>query len=92
MDPEQQIDHVERLAVGLDELALEFDDVSGTRFRLVAEGALTPTQAAAIAAVDRHLSQMTSAGPTRWTENAVRTGEDWAHLRKLARLAVSELD
>jgi hypothetical protein len=92
MAPELQLEHVRQLGVDVDELGLEFDDVAGTRKKLVADGVLSPTQAAAVAAVDYHLVKMTSAGPARWTDEAVLSGEDWVELRELARSALMALD
>jgi hypothetical protein len=89
--PEQQLAHVRDLGVANDELALEFADISGTRRRLLAEGLLTEEQADAIGAVERQLTSITSAGPSRWTDTAIRSGDDWRRVRELAESAIRAL-
>jgi hypothetical protein len=91
MAPERQLERAKELGVGNDELALEFDDVSRGRVRLVAEGIMSRDQAAMVAAVELQLSKMTSAGPARWKDTAILTGEDWAELRRLAQSAAHAL-
>ncbi|HET9889279.1 MAG TPA: hypothetical protein VFQ42_02150, partial [Mycobacterium sp.] len=53
---------------------------------------LTLDQADALAKIDRQFTIMTDAGPSRWTEEAVTTGEDWQEVRRLARLALTKLN
>jgi hypothetical protein len=89
--PVDQLLYVRRLGTGMDELALEFDDVAPARLKLLAEGSITLDQSDAIAAVDRQLDRMTRAGPVRWTEQAVLEGEDWEELRRVARNALAAL-
>lgn len=87
MPPERQLEHARQLGVGNDELALEFDDVGPARTLLVKDGLLSGEQAASVAAVERQLSRISSAGPSRWTNAALLSGEDWEELRRLAQSA-----
>ena len=84
----KQLERVGALGVGIDELALEFDDVAPARSKLVADSELTQEQADAIGRVENQLRRITSAGQRRWTEEAVRTGDDWSELRRLAAVAL----
>ena len=86
---EEQLRYVRELGVGNDEIALEFDDVAGTRRTLVIDGMLSEEQAEAIAAIDVQLRRISSAGAVRWTDEAMRTGEDWAALRSAAQSALA---
>lgn len=88
---DEQLGHVDALGVDIDELALEFDDVAPTRDALVDKGVISRDQSDAVAAVDRKLDRMSDAGPSRWTEGALRTGEDWQELRLLAMRALTAL-
>ena len=89
--PADQLEYVRRLGAGIDELALEFDDVSGTRRQLLLEGEISSTQFDALAEVEQQLTSMTRAGSAHWTEGAVREGEDWEQLRELAQKALATL-
>ena len=91
LGPDDQLEYVRQLGTDVDELALEFDDIGGTRGKLLFEGSMRLDQSDAIAAVDRQLLSMTRAGAARWTEEAVRNGEDWAELRRLAENALVRL-
>jgi hypothetical protein len=88
---DKQLAYVRGLGVGNDELALEFDDVSGTRRTLLADGTIDRDQADAIAAVERRLTSITRAGAARWTDIAITTGEDWREVRELAVAALGAL-
>jgi hypothetical protein len=91
MPADAQIAHVRSLGVELDEIALEFDDIAPARTTLIASHEISPTQAAAVGAVDRQLRQMSSAGPSRWTSDAAMAGDDWRELRQLAKDALEAL-
>ena len=72
----------------VDELALQLDDIAGTRRALVSNGAMTEAQAEAVGAVHEYLGRLTVAGPVRWTPQAVATGDDWAEVRRLSSRAL----
>ena len=55
MPSSAQLDRVATLGVGIDELALEFDDVARVRGKLVLDGELSEEQARAVARVEAHL-------------------------------------
>lgn len=86
-----QLERVKALGVGIDELALEFDDVARARGKLVLDGELSDGQALAVARVEAQLHSITAAGGRRWTDEAVRAGEDWSKLRRLAQAALDSM-
>lgn len=88
MPADAQLRHVAELGVAPDELALEFDDVAPARRTLIAEGRLSDEQGDAVGAVQRQLKRMSSSGSSRWTPDAVRAGEDWREVRRLANSAL----
>jgi hypothetical protein len=88
---EDQLAYARRIGVGNDEMALEFDDIAGARHTLLSNGVLSAAQAEAIAAVAKRLNGITTAGPSRWGDAAIRSGEDWEELRGLAKQAVDLL-
>lgn len=86
-----QLAYLDQIGVGVDELALEFDDVAPARTKLVSDGRMSVAQSEAIAAVNEQLERMTAAGASRWTRDAVLTGADWQDTRRRARLALDAL-
>src|SRR5439155_2727910 len=91
-DPPDQVAYTRRLGVGIDELALEFDDVGPARPTLMDAGLLTSDQSDAVAAVDRQLTSMTRAGAARWTDRAVFEGEDWKRTASTSTKCVSKIE
>ncbi|WP_033323648.1 hypothetical protein [Streptomyces yerevanensis] len=90
-DAERQIDYTRRLGVGVDELALEFDDSYRPVSRLIEEGLLPEALSEAIKFIDQSLEGMTRTPEDKWTEDAVRASQEWLDMRKTARQAVSLL-
>ncbi|GAA4238168.1 hypothetical protein GCM10022254_52990 [Actinomadura meridiana] len=86
-DAGAQLDYIDELGVGPDELALEFDDALHTVRARAADGSVPVT----MSDVDAHLDEMTRQGPDAWTELSMRTSPEWSALRVLARTALIEL-
>lgn len=91
MPSRAQLERAKAIGVGIDELALEFDDVARARGKLVLDGELSDEQALAIVQVEAQLQRITAAGPQRWTDEAVSAGEDWSELRRLAQSALDSM-
>ena len=85
--PQEQTNYLRGLGVGVDELALEFDDVHVPE-RL----ALTDLEAAYASDIDRRLDAMSHAadvGP--WSFSDLESDNRWAELREIATSLLSSL-
>ena len=85
--PQYQINYLRGLEVGVDELALEFDDLF-----VHARLALTDQQAAYASDIDRRLDAMSHAaegGP--WSFSDLESDKRWADLRDIATSLLSSL-
>ncbi|MFC5823036.1 hypothetical protein [Nonomuraea insulae] len=91
-DADQQLGHVRNLKVGVDELALEFDDALHLAQAKVQEGVLGQDALQTLLPVDTHLRCMTDTGTDVWTEEAVATSPEWQELRTLAKQAHLNFD
>jgi len=70
-----------------DELALDFDqwrDVAVSNFR----PEMMPEELSSLEALDHSLSQLTDRGPQYWTDDKLRTSEQWRNVRNLASAAL----
>src|SRR2546428_9273959 len=73
--------------VSVDELGLEFDDVSGA---VLGSGVLSPRQARAISSLDRQLRLMSGQkNAALWTEDALEKSAHWDTIRRLAADALA---
>lgn len=85
---ERQLRHLKSLQVGVDELALEFDDA----FRLVrgkvAEGRLPKFVVEVTQSIDNTLERMTTTGGEIWTAEALANSPEWANVRALSSHAL----
>ncbi|MFI0737756.1 hypothetical protein ACH4PU_06510 [Streptomyces sp. NPDC021100] len=88
-DAEQQVHHVRCLGVGVDEMALEFDDVFRQGVGMEAEGLIAREVMSCMIPVDEILQRMTEATTPLWTEKAVRASVEWAELRTAAERAAA---
>ncbi|MEU6388218.1 hypothetical protein [Streptomyces sp. NPDC046939] len=88
--PEQRA-WTERFGVGVDEIALRYDDMYRFAERLSAEGRLRPETLPLLRAVDAHLAAMTADGraPDLWTREALAMQPAWERARILARRALA---
>lgn len=91
-DPEQQLSYLASIGVplGIDELALELNDVLMVANTLCESGQITDTAVAAISAVDEKFSRMSN-DKSLWTASALRESEHWAEVRALAKAALNLL-
>lgn len=89
--PDKQLDYTHRLSVGIDELALDFDDIYRLAQGKAQEGLVPAAILDAIDPIDAHLKIMTEVGPGAWTESALRNTREWHDLRDLAQSAKSRL-
>lgn len=81
-----------KVAPGVDELALELDDVAPMLRRLVASGYLSNHAAQSVEAVSDRLAGMSGQNHAElWTPDALRTSDDWTTVRRLAAEALQQL-
>ena len=74
------------LRPSIDELALELHDMAILVPQFVAEGWLTPNDAAFITQLDQFLDAMSGPDQQRlWTEEALNTASEWEEVRRRAR-------
>ncbi|GAA2341897.1 hypothetical protein OKJ48_21590 [Streptomyces kunmingensis] len=86
--PEQRA-WTERLGVGVDEVALQYDDMYHFADRLLSEGRLRPQTLPILRRIDAQLAAMTHAGdPDLWSREAL-AAPAWALTRDLARRALA---
>ncbi|MFF4533962.1 hypothetical protein ACFY1P_32420 [Streptomyces sp. NPDC001407] len=86
-DAEEQVAYVSELGVGVDELALEFDDLFRHAHGLVASELIPGAVIEALRTVDVELRNMTDSSDSLWEEDAVRAAPEWRSLRSAARNA-----
>ncbi|MGA5540628.1 hypothetical protein ACPCIR_02135 [Mycobacterium sp. NPDC051198] len=85
--PQEQANYLRALGVGVDELALEFDDLY-VHERL----ALTDQQAAYASDIDRRLNAMSHAADgVPWSFSDLEFDKRWADLREIATSLLSSL-
>ncbi|MFI5678788.1 hypothetical protein [Streptomyces cellulosae] len=90
-DAEKQIDFISRLRVGVDELALEFDDAFRPVSGLTRDGTMPKSVTKALDSVDKILTEMTRSPEAEWTPTAVRNSQSWKILRNTARESLNLL-
>lgn len=82
----------DRVAPGVDELALELDDVAPMLPQVVTAGHLTNQGAQAVEAVSDRLARMSGQKHAElWTPDALRTSDEWSSVRRLASEALQHL-
>ncbi|GAB3951996.1 hypothetical protein [Streptomyces sparsus] len=84
---ERQINYCRLLGVGIDELALEFDDIYRTAAALERVGSIPEGVVAQLSAIDGFFEGMTVSETNVWTEDAVKHSPIWEEVRSAARLA-----
>lgn len=89
---EKQIDYISRLAVGPDELALEFDDAFRVASGMVSEGILPETFRDLLVPMDELLTEMTHGTQDEWSVDSLTHSSAWNCLRRLATDALNHLD
>ncbi|MEU1050612.1 hypothetical protein ABZ400_36530 [Streptomyces sp. NPDC005897] len=83
-EAEKQVEYINRLAVGPDELALEFDDAFRVASGMVSEGSLPAPLGNLLAPMDELLSEMTRSTQDEWSIDALGLSVAWQRLRMLA--------
>lgn len=89
-EPAEQIEFVRSLGVGVDELALDFDDWS----RLIAPGqpeVVPPLVVGLIRELDQLLDSM-GPGDENWDEAAIQDSPTWSAIRHVARAALALME
>ncbi|VTS05173.1 hypothetical protein [Tuwongella immobilis] len=84
----EQLRELSRLEhpVGIDELALQFDDQAILVDQLVAAGQVSEEQQAIVRQIDELLRDMSGeVNAALWTPDSLRTSPLWANVRQLAK-------
>jgi hypothetical protein len=87
-DAAGQLDHLRELGLpeGIDELALEYDDIAGAAENMLECGELDKSQYEAVRKLDTLLSQMSGkANATLWTTAALAAAPEWNEVRHHAK-------
>ncbi|MFJ7271314.1 hypothetical protein ACIQV3_32510 [Streptomyces sp. NPDC099050] len=80
-----QLAWLEKYAVPVDEIALNFDDTAVMARQLGDEGWLAPEALSELARIDDLLGRLTTdEGSTGWTAQGLKTHEVWAQVRQVA--------
>jgi hypothetical protein len=90
----QQLAHLAAIGLpeGIDELALEFDDVAPAVNRLAEMSVIPSTAAAVIQRLDTRLDAISGAPhASLWTPTALQSATEWEEIRRLANQALIEL-
>ena len=85
--PENQLAHLRGLGVpfGVDELALEYDDIALAAESMFCDGELNEMQRDSVLDLNQLLKQMSGAqNPHLWTIKALRTAPEWSNVRQAA--------
>src|SRR2546428_13023609 len=86
--PQDQAEYLRRTGVGVDELALELDDVAEA---VVASGWLHDEAATAVRKVESRLTEMSGeANAQLWIGPALFGAPEWGEVRKLAAAALRQ--
>lgn len=81
----------EGVVLGVDELALDFDNWAQASWQLVEAGELTEGSHASILALNSALEDI-GASPSDWTPNAFTASEKWATIREGASTILRQLE
>lgn len=87
-DAGDQLRYLSEIGVAgvVDELALEFDDLMTLAQSRLDQGDITEVQYEKLRELDQKLSDMSgSNNASLWTEEALRTSDEWKEVRRLAR-------
>ncbi|MGH9961032.1 MAG: hypothetical protein ACREBC_28585, partial [Pyrinomonadaceae bacterium] len=87
-DAEEQLNYLAKIGVagGIDELALEFEDVAILAQSKLNQGQINEIQYQKICDLNQKLIDMSGEeNAVLWTEEALRESDDWKAVRRLAR-------
>ncbi|GAA1293790.1 hypothetical protein Psi02_42580 [Planotetraspora silvatica] len=82
-----QLEWVGSMSVGVDELALYFDDAYSTAWRSRDTGWISEHLDSTLTDIDQMLISLTEEGPSAWTEDALHSHLKWEEIRRLAHHA-----
>ena len=92
--PAVQLEHLATLGVpqGIDELALEFDDVAAAADSMLKEGELDNQQRNCVKQLNEFLAQFSGQNNARlWTPEALSSAPQWEKVRRLATDCLTHL-
>ncbi|MFI7233444.1 hypothetical protein ACIBO5_60590 [Nonomuraea angiospora] len=89
LSPSEQIEWIDSVGVGVDELALQFDDGYLPSWSAREAGWLSNELAGHLDEINQHLSDLTDEGPDPWRSEGLRRHPTWEQIRSLSRDALS---
>lgn len=90
LNPTGQVAWMDRLGVGADELALQFNDMWCVLDQLVDKGHVPRAAQPALAAINRAFEAM-GANPVCYEDEALSAAPQWAEIRTLAREVLGQI-
>ncbi|MFE7775784.1 hypothetical protein ACFU5O_18155 [Streptomyces sp. NPDC057445] len=88
---DHQLNHIRDLDVGVDELALEFDDAFRLALGRAAQGELPQQVVTLLTPTNDKLESMTTQGLTVWTPEALTEAPEWVEVRAESARALEAL-
>ena len=89
---DQQLDYIRGLGVGIDEMALQFDDAFRIAINKVDERSLDAETFDLLKRIDERFGVMTKQGGSVWNEEGLSRSSEWQDIRALATEARSKLN
>jgi hypothetical protein len=91
-DPTEQLSYLHSIGpISVDELALELGEALDLAWIPLEAGAVTPDQLAPARSLRGMLGALASKRPDLWTEDGLRSAEEWDGVRLAAREALQAL-
>lgn len=85
-DPTVQIEYIRSFDFHIDELALEFDDVSHVTGSMLSDSELNSIQYDGVKKLDNLLDEMSGkANAELWTEEGLHSAPEWREVRRQAK-------
>jgi hypothetical protein len=91
----EQLEHLTRIGLenGIDELALEYNDIAAAAEDMRQCSELTETQYWAVRKLDRYLSSISGKDRSDlWTADALSSADEWKEVRRFAKKTLDLLD
>ncbi|MFD7584694.1 hypothetical protein ACFV84_04580 [Kitasatospora sp. NPDC059811] len=86
--PARQLEYIKTERVGVDEIALQFDDVLNLVQGAVDEGSLSPEILELLLPIDSQLKEMTESKEDLWDDESLSEASEWDELRLAAQQAL----
>jgi hypothetical protein len=90
-EADRQLAYIDRIGVGVDELALQFDDAFHLAESKVRDGLLSGEMFHLLELLDERFEEMTSGPGCLWSTEGLSEAPEWKDVRSLASRALSGL-